>query len=84
MIFCQSVPGLFISGMGIWKNGNVKLAVTETARPRFVKTRSVAYALQSGIEAELAQLESAAIISDYKRRLYSHSRGTRTLLCKVH
>ncbi|XP_065185812.1 uncharacterized protein K02A2.6-like [Sycon ciliatum] len=56
-------PQLFQRSMGTWKHGKVKLSVADSARPRFLKARSVPYALQAAVEKELSRLEEAGIIS---------------------
>ncbi|XP_065190696.1 uncharacterized protein K02A2.6-like [Sycon ciliatum] len=55
-------PDVFKPGLGTWKHGSVKLAVDRNARPRFLKARSVPYALQSAVEKELDKLVDNNVI----------------------
>ena len=58
----DNYPDLFKQGLGTWKHGSVKLAVDCKAKPRFLKARSVPYALQAEVEAELDRLVTEKII----------------------
>ena len=56
-------PELFKTELGTWKHGKVKLAIDSSAKPRFLKARTVPYALQQVVDAELDRLVQEEIIS---------------------
>ena len=58
----DNYPDLFKQGLGTWNHGSAKLAVDCKAKPRFLKARSVPYALQAKVEAELDRLVTEKII----------------------
>ena len=58
----DNYPDLFKQGLGTWNHGSVKLAVDCKAKPCFLKARSVPYALQAKVEAELDRLVTEKII----------------------
>jgi len=54
---------LFKEGLGMLKDGTVKLQVNQNVPPKFFKARSIPFALKGKVEAELESLEATGIIS---------------------
>jgi len=60
--FCEEFPELFKPGLGTWKHGSVRLAIDRTVKPRFLKARSVPYAMQDKVDAEIDRLVKDGIM----------------------
>ena len=56
-------PDVFAEGLGTLKGVKAKIYVDQDAEPKYVKARSVQYALKTNVELELERLEHEGIIS---------------------
>ena len=56
-------PDVFMEGLGTLKGVKVKIYVDQGAEPKYIKARSVPYALKTNVELELERLEREGIIS---------------------
>jgi len=54
---------VFAEGLGTLKGVKAKIYVDPEAKPKYIKARSVPYALKKNVEFELERLESEGIIS---------------------
>lgn len=55
-------PDVFMEGLGTLKGVKAKIYVDQGAEPKYIKARSVPYALKTNVELELERLESEGII----------------------
>ena len=56
-------PDVFMEGLGTLKGVKAKIYVDQDAEPKYIKARSVPYALKTNVELELERLEREGIIS---------------------
>ena len=56
-------PDVFMEGLGTLKGVKAKIYVDQGAEPKYIKARSVPYALKTNVELELERLEREGIIS---------------------
>ena len=56
-------PDVFMEGLGTQKGVKAKIYVDQGAQPKYIKARSVPYALKTNVELELERLEREGIIS---------------------